>query len=85
MKRTIIMAICLIWQGITYAQCEDKGISTDPRDPSNTEKTSAENNFFWFPSNGNNNSQINMRLSGTPSTDITMNNPFWAIISRQPI
>jgi|GEM_PF-4634463 hypothetical protein len=77
MKKAIIFSIALLWSGWVIAQCDDKGISTDPRNPNNTEKSSAENSFYWFPHNGNNNSQINMRLSGTPATDIFMNNPFW--------
>lgn len=77
MKRIQIFTIALLWTVAVFAQCDDKGISTDPRIPNNTEKTSAENNFYWFPHNGNNNSQINMRLSGTPATDIIMNNPYW--------
>jgi hypothetical protein len=67
----------MLWCGFVFAQCDNKQISTDPRNPNNTEKPSAKNNLFWFPHNGNNNSQINMRLSGTPSTDIIMNNPYW--------
>ena len=83
MKKTIIIAIALLWQGFVFAQCDDKGISTDPRDPNNTEKTSAENNFYWFPHNGNNNSQINIRLSGSNTDiDIDMTNPFWQASSN---
>lgn len=81
MKKTIIIAIALLWQGFVFAQCDDKGISTDPRNPTNTEKSSAENNFYWFPHNGNNNSQINIRLSGS-NTDIDMTNPFWQASSN---
>lgn len=40
MKKTIIIAIALLWQGFVFAQCDDKGISTDPRNPTNTEKSS---------------------------------------------
>jgi len=48
MKKTIIIAIALLWQGIVFAQCDDKGISTDPRDPNNIEKPVLKTIFFGF-------------------------------------
>jgi hypothetical protein len=75
MKKIIIILI-LCCNISLKAQCEDKGISTNPTNPQNNEKPSAKNNFFWFPSNGNTNSQIHYRLSGT-NQDVNMNNPFW--------
>ncbi|MDP2174679.1 MAG: T9SS type A sorting domain-containing protein [Bacteroidota bacterium] len=77
MKQIISLIILTLYFNISLnAQCEDKGISTNPTNPQNNENPSARNNFFWFPFNGNTNSQIHYRLSGT-NQDVNMNNPFW--------
>jgi hypothetical protein len=77
LKLYILILLLQLFVNSSLAQCVDKEISTDPRNPVNKEMSSAKNNFFWFPHNGNNYNQIFMRLSGQPSVDLQMNNPFW--------
>lgn len=77
MKQISTLIILTLYFNINLnAQCDDKGIITNPVNPQNNEKPTAKNNFFWFPFNGNSNSQINFRLSGS-NIDANMNNPFW--------
>ena len=82
-KLTIIILFLKVID--SFAQCTDcavKAISTDPRSSTNCEKPTVTNQFYWFPNNGNNNSQFSAFYSYAGG-NITgsLNNPYWATSS----
>ncbi|TVR38465.1 MAG: T9SS C-terminal target domain-containing protein [Cryomorphaceae bacterium] len=78
----LMAAIAAISTGRLYAQECPQEVSTDPRNPSNPDRPELENTFFWFPHNGNNHNNFDMRIAGGihyPS----MASPFWNLTSLQ--
>ena len=78
MIRFIVLCFIICVNLNLFAQCDEKGISTNPEDPQNTEKSSAQNTFYWFPSQSDKNSTFNLWRGVSGSGSITkFNNPFW--------
>ncbi len=62
------------------SDCDNKLIVTDPRPDkvTNCEDTTKKNKFFWFPYNGNDNSEFLAYFSYPGgNTPATLNSPFW--------
>jgi hypothetical protein len=76
LKIHLLAAIVVISTGKLCAQLCPQEVITDPRNPSNPDRPALENTFFWFPHNGTNHANFDMRISGGihyPS----IASPFW--------
>lgn len=76
MKRLLLIlfiGVMDMWTvSISAQDCVDE-ISTDPRNPSNTDRPALENSFFWFPNNGNNHSNFEIVTPGGTYSNINSN------------
>ncbi|MFN7302718.1 MAG: T9SS type A sorting domain-containing protein [Bacteroidota bacterium] len=81
MKKIFLLVISYFVVLMINAQCVIKTISTDPRNPINSENTIL-NTFYWFPHNGNNYNSFSARYTNSSGiTTGTFNNPYWATSS----
>lgn len=86
MKRILLilgLSVLNLWMVSISAQSCLDDISTDPRNPSNTDRPAFENSFYWFPNNGNNHSNFEIITPGATYPNI--NSPFWAIPTTLPV
>lgn len=71
----LLVALACMVAASGYSQnCPDE-VSTDPRSPNNLDRPEFENNFYWFPHNGNDHASFEILTSG--GTYPSINNPFW--------
>jgi hypothetical protein len=68
-------AALLVAAQMSFGQNCPDDVSTDPRNPSNSDRPDLENTFFWFPYGGNDHNSFEFLTSG--GTYPSINSPFW--------
>ncbi len=58
-------------------------VSTDPRNPSNPDRPELENQFFWFPHDGNDHNSFEIQTAA--NTYPYVNSPFWNFSNQLPV